>query len=278
MGGYPPPPGASDIPGLEIAGEVVALGPGASQWRVGDRVTALVTGGGYAEYCPAPAAQCLPVPKDLDFLQAAAIPETWFTVWSNLVDRGRLQKGESLLIHGGASGIGTAAIQLARELGATIYATAGTDEKCRQCEALGAKRGINYKTEDFVEVVKAATGGQGVQLVLDMVAGSYVDRNLAVLQPDGRLVIIALLGGPQAQVNVAQIMLKRLTVTGSTLRIRPVAFKAAIAEALGRTVWPWFEAGRVKPIIDSSFPLREAAKAHARLDAADHVGKIMLTT
>ena len=276
QGAYAPPPGASDIPGLEVAGTVVETGPGASRWRVGDAVTALVTGGGYAEFCAAPAEQCLPVPKGLDMVQAAAIPETWFTVWSNIVDRGRLQAGESILIHGGASGIGTTAIQLAKARGARVLATAGSDERCRFCESLGAERAINHRTQDFVAAAKDATGGEGVNLVLDMVGGPYIPRNLAALAPDGRLVFIAFLGGAEAKVNFAQVMVKRLTVTGSTLRPRPVAFKAAIARALEAEVWPLFAAGKVRPIMDMTFPLADAAKAHARIEG-DHIGKIVLT-
>lgn len=276
QGGYAPPPGASDIPGLEVAGTVAEIGPGAQRWRVGDPVTALVAGGGYAEFCAAPAEQCLPVPKGFDMVQAAAVPETWFTVWSNVIDRGRLQAGESILIHGGASGIGTTAIQLAKARGARVLVTAGSDERCRFCENLGAERAINYRTQDFVAAIKEATGGEGVNLVLDMVGGPYIPRNLAALAPDGRLVFIAFLGGAEAKVNFAQVMVKRLTVTGSTLRPRPVAFKAAIARALEAEIWPLFAAGKVRPIMDMTFPLADAAKAHARIEG-DHIGKIVLT-
>ena len=275
-GGYPPPPGASDIPGLEVAGTIVATGPGVTGWKTGDQTTALVSGGGYAEYCAAPAPQCLPIPKGYDLVQAAAIPENWFTVWSNLVDRAHLKAGEKLLVHGGASGIGTAAIQLAKSLGVRVFATAGTDEKCRFCESLGAERAINYKTADFVTELKGPAKKDNVDVILDMVAGSYTNRNVVLLAPEGRLVIIALLGGSESQVNMAPIMLKRLTVTGSTLRARSVPFKADIARALLQHVWPLFEAGKAKPIIDSVFPAAEAIKAHERIDAADHVGKIML--
>ena len=276
QGGYAPPPGASDIPGLEVAGSVVELGADARRWRIGDQVTALVTGGGYAEYCAAPAEQCLPVPPGLDLVQAAAIPETWFTVWSNIIDRGRLQAGESILIHGGASGIGTSAIQLARARGARVFATAGSDERCRFCESLGAERAINYRSEDFGTAVKDATGGKGVDVILDMVGGPYIPRNLAALAPDGRLVFIAFLGGPEAKVNFNLVMRNRLTITGSTLRPRPVAFKAAIARALEAEIWPLFAAGKVRPIMDMTFPLADAAGAHARIEG-DHIGKIVLT-
>jgi putative PIG3 family NAD(P)H quinone oxidoreductase len=277
MGVYPPPPGASDLPGLEIAGEVVALGPKATGVKIGEKVCALVAGGGYAEYCTAPAAVCMPIPKGFDAVQAAATPETWMTVWSNLVDRGGLKAGTRLLVHGGASGIGTSAIQLGKVVGARVFATAGTADKCRVCEKLGAERGIDYRSEDFVQVVKAATGGEGVDLILDMVGGDYTERNLAALAPEGRLVVIAFLRGAGAKISLEAIMRKRLVVTGSTLRPRPVAFKAAIAQALVQRVWPLFEAGAIGPVIDSRFPLADAAKAHARIDAADHVGKIVLT-
>jgi len=277
-GGYPPPPGASDIPGLEIAGEVAALGPGASGWQPGDKVLALVTGGGYAEYCAAPAAQCLPLPKGLDMPRAAAIPETFFTVWSNVFDRARLAAGEAFLVHGGSSGIGTTAIQLARAFGARVFATAGSAEKCRVCEQLGAERAVNYREEDFVEAVKAATGGSGVDVILDMVGGDYIPRDVAALAPDGRLVLIAFLGGPKAELSFLPVMLKRLTITGSTLRIRPVAFKAAIARSLREQVWPLIEAGKVGPVMHASYPLAEASAAHALMESSSHIGKIVLTT
>jgi putative PIG3 family NAD(P)H quinone oxidoreductase len=276
QGGYPPPPGASDIPGLEIAGRVVALGPDTDELAPGDEVTALVTGGGYAEYCVAPAAQCLPLPKGLDAVAAAALPETFFTVWSNVFDRAGLRAGESFLVHGGSSGIGTTAIQLARAFGATVFATAGSDEKCRACTELGATRAINYRTEDFVKVVKEATDG-GVDVILDMVGGDYVQRDIKALAPDGRLVFIAFLGGSKAQVDFLPLMLKRLTVTGSTLRARSVDFKAAIAENLQAKVWPLIEAGRVKPIVHKTFPLAEAAAAHELMESSAHIGKIVLT-
>ena len=275
-GGYAPPPGASDIPGLEIAGEVVALGGGVTDWRVGDQVMALVAGGGYAEFCTAPAPQCLPIPRGLSLVEAGAIPETYFTVWSNLFDRAGLLPGESLLVHGGSSGIGTTAIQLASAFGATVYATAGSPEKVAACVALGARRGIDYRREDFVAVLKEATGGKGVDVVLDMVGGSYVARDIEVLAPDGRLVFIAFLGGSKAEIDFLPVMLKRLSITGSTLRPRPIAFKAAIARALHEKVWPLLEQGEARPRIFKTFPLAEAAQAHALMESSAHVGKIVL--
>jgi putative PIG3 family NAD(P)H quinone oxidoreductase len=277
-GHYPPPPGASDIPGLEVAGIVAALGDGVRHWRVGDRVCALVSGGGYATLCVAPAPQCLPIPAPLDFIAAAAIPETFFTVWTNVFDRGRLLSGESALFHGGTSGIGTTAIQLAAARGARVFATAGSDEKCRACEALGAERGINYRTEDFAAVVKELTGGRGVDLVLDIVGADYFARNVAALAIDGRLVQIGLMGGkPTAMIDLGDILRRRLTVTGSTLRSRTVEEKGAIADALRREVWPLLEAGRVKPVIARTFPLEDAAAAHRLMESSEHIGKIVLT-
>ena len=276
QGGYPPPPGASDIPGLELAGEVVALGEGAGRWALGDRVTALVAGGGYAEYCSAPAVQCLPIPEGLDLAEAAALPETFFTVWSNVFDRGGLQAGESFLVHGGSSGIGTTAIQLARAFGARVFATAGSAEKCRVCEDLGAERAINYRDEDFVEVVKTATGG-GVDVILDMVGGDYIQRDIKALAPDGRLVFIAFLGGSTAEVNFLPLMIKRLTLTGSTLRIRPIEFKAAIARELEAKVWPLIAQGQIRPVLHQRFPLAQAAQAHGLMESGTHIGKIVLT-
>ena len=278
QGGYPPPPGASDIPGLEIAGAVAALGSGVKGLKAGDRVTALVTGGGYAEYCAAPAAQCLPVPKGLDLKEAAAIPETFFTVWTNVFDRGGLQAGESLLVHGGSSGIGTTAIQLARAFGARVFTTAGSAEKCKACESLGAERAINYREEDFVEVVKEVTGSAGVNVILDMVGGDYIQRNIRALAPDGRLCYIAFLGGSKAEVDFLPMMLKRITISGSTLRARSVKFKAEIAKNLKKNVWPLIEAGKVKPILHGAFPLTEAAAAHRLMESSAHIGKIVLTT
>jgi putative PIG3 family NAD(P)H quinone oxidoreductase len=277
LGGYPPPPGASDIPGLEVAGRIVALGGNAGALKLGDEVTALVTGGGYAEYCAAPAAQCLPIPQGLSLTEAAGIPETFFTVWSNVFDRGRLKAGESFLVHGGSSGIGTTAIQLAKALGARVFATAGSAEKCRACEGLGAERAINYRDEDFVAIVKEATGG-GVDVILDMVGGDYIQRNIKALAPDGRLCYIAFLGGAKAEVDFLPVMLKRLTITGSTLRARDVAFKGAIAEKLREKAWPLIEAGRVKPVVHRTFPLAQAAEAHRLMESGEHIGKIVLTT
>ena len=276
-GAYPPPPGASDIPGLEVAGTIVALGEGVSGWKLGDAVTSLVTGGGYAQYCPAPAVQCLPVPKGLSMAEAAALPETFFTVWHNVFDRVGLKKGESFLVHGGTSGIGTTAIQLAHAFGATVYATAGSAEKCAACVKLGADVAINYKTEDFVEVVKAKTNKAGVNVILDMVGASYLARNLSALGVEGRMALIALLGGRESNINLGILLMKRLTVTGSALRPRPVAEKAAMAKSLLEKVWPLIEAGKVKPVIDSILPLEDAAKAHARMESSEHIGKIVLS-
>lgn len=285
-GAYPPPPGASDIPGLEVAGTIAAVGGGVEGWRVGDRVCALVSGGGYATLCVAPAPQCLPVPrrvhKDppyMDFVEAAAIPETFFTVWTNVFERGRLVEGETALFHGGTSGIGTTAIQLAAARGARAFATAGSDEKCRACEALGAERGINYRTEDFVAVVKEATGGRGVDLVLDIIGATYFERNLAALAVDGRLVQIGLMGGGSPPpIDLNAVLRRRLTITGSTLRPRPVDEKGRIAAALRREVWPLLESGRVKPVVYRTFPLDRAADAHRLMESSEHVGKIVLTT
>jgi NADPH2:quinone reductase len=273
-GAYAPPPGAPDTPGLEVAG-VVEEGS-ADGLKPGDAVCALVAGGGYAEYCVAPAGQTLPVPRGLSFAEAAGLPETFFTVWSNVFDRARLAPGESLLVQGGTSGIGVAAIQLAAALGHTVYATAGSDEKCRACEGLGARRGINYRTEDFAAVVKELSQGRGVDVVLDMVAGDYVPREIECLADDGRIAIIATLGGGSANVNLATLLRRRLTITGSTLRPRSVAFKTAIAQNLRQTVWPLLEAGRVKPMLFRRFPLADAAGAHALMESSQHVGKIVL--
>ena len=279
QGLYPPPPGASDIPGLEIAGTVVAQGEGVDAPAAGARVCALVTGGGYAEYCTAPAPLCLPVPGGFDAAGAAALPETFFTVWTNVFDRARLAEGESILVHGGSSGIGTTAIQLAGAFGATVYATAGSKAKCDACLALGADAAIHYRDEDFVERIGALTGGRGVDVVLDMVAGDYVPRNLKCLATEGRLVIIAVQRGPKiGELNVLPIMLKRLTVTGSTLRPRTVEQKAAIARTLEAKVWPLLEAGTVKPIVHSRFPLSGAADAHRLMESGEHIGKIVLET
>jgi putative PIG3 family NAD(P)H quinone oxidoreductase len=277
-GRYPPPPGASDIPGLEVAGTVEAVGDGVTGWFSGDKVCALVAGGGYAEYCLAPAPQCLPIPRGLDFVAAAAIPETFFTVWTNVFERGRLQAGESILIHGGSSGIGTTAIQLAHAFGARVFATAGSAEKCAACERLGAERCLNYHDTDFVAAVRELTGGAGVNVVLDIIAGPYVARNLDVLAVDGRLVQIGTQGGPKAEINVAAIMQKRLVYTGSTLRPRSVAEKGAIAAAVRQHVWPLLEAGTVKPLIYKTFPLHDAAAAHRLMESSAHIGKIVLIT
>lgn len=277
LGKYPIPPGASDLPGLEVAGTVAQVGEGVTQWKVGDKVCALTPGGGYAEYCLAPASNCLPIPQGLDFIQAASLPETYFTVWSNVFDRGGLKPGETFLVQGGASGIGVAAIQMVRAMGNRVFATAGTAEKCAACEKLGAERAINYKTEDFVEIVKAATGGKGVDVILDMVAGDYVPREMKALADDGRIVLIATLGGPKATVEFMEVLRRRLTLTGSTLRPRSVEFKAGITSSLREKVWPLVEAGKIKPIIHATFPLEQAAQAHEMLEGGEHIGKIVLT-
>ncbi len=287
-GNYPVPPGASDIPGLEVAGVVVggdATAMTQAGFKLGDRVCALVAGGGYAELCTAPIAQCLPVPKGLSDLEAASLPETFFTVWSNVFDRGRLQAGETLLIQGGSSGIGVTAIQLAKALGAKVIVTAGSDEKCTACLALGADHAINYKTQDFKEEVKRLTDGKGVDVILDMVGGSYVAREVECLAEDGRIVIIAVQGGIKSEFNAGLVLRKRLTITGSTLRPRPIAFKQAIAQACLKHVWPLLESGRIKPIIHSTFAAVDAAdatgsgaaRAHTLMESNQHIGKIMLT-
>jgi NADPH2:quinone reductase len=275
-GGYAPPPGASDLPGLEVAGWIESGDLAGSGFRIGDPVCALIAGGGYAEYCVAPLAQCLPVPRGLTFAEAAGLPETFFTVWSNVFDRARLAPAESLLVQGGTSGIGVAAIQLAHALGNTVYATAGSDEKCRACVELGATRAINYRTEDFAKVVKEASGGRGVDVILDMVAGDYLPREIECLADDGRIAIIALLGGTKATLDMAALLRRRLTVTASTLRPRPVAFKGAIAQRLRAVVWPLIEAGRIKPMLFSSFALSDASAAHALMESSRHIGKIVL--
>jgi NADPH2:quinone reductase len=277
QGHYPPPKGATDIPGLEIAGEVVALGPAVTRWKIGDQVMALVVGGGYTEYCPAHESHCLPVPDGLSMVEAAAIPETFFTVWHNTFERGRLQAGETLLVHGGSSGIGTAAIQLAKAFGANVITTAGSAEKCEACRRLGADVAVNYRTEDFVAATKAATGGKGAEVVLDMVGGDYIERNYEAAAVDGRVVQIAFQGSPKAMVDFRRIMVKRLTHTGSTLRARSVPDKGAIARAVEQHVLPLIAAGKVRPLIDSTFPLRQAAAAHAKMETSAHIGKIVLT-
>ena len=287
-GNYPVPPGASDIPGLEVAGTIVggdAQALAQAGFKLGDRVCALVAGGGYAELCTAPIAQCLPVPKGLSDIEAASLPETFFTVWSNVFDRGRLQAGETLLIQGGSSGIGVTAIQLAKAMGATVIVTAGNDEKCAACLALGADHAINYKTQDFKEEALRLTGGKGVDVVLDMVGGSYVAREVEALAEDGRIVIIAVQGGIKGEFNVALVLRKRLTITGSTLRPRPIAFKQAIAQACLKHVWPLIESGKIKPVIHSTFAAADAAdatgsgaaRAHTLMESNQHVGKIVLT-
>jgi len=277
MGLYPPPKGASDIPGLEIAGEVVAVGDGVRRWKTGDRVTALVAGGGYAEYCPVHESNALPIPQGLSEVEAAAVPETFFTVWHNTFERGALKRGETLLVHGGSSGIGTTAIQLAKAFGARVITTAGSPEKCEACRKLGADVAVNYRTEDFVAITKEATSGKGAEVIVDMVGGDYIERNYEAAAVDGRIVQIAFQGSPKATVDFRRIMLKRLTHTGSTLRSRSVADKAAIARAVEENVWSLIAAGKVKPIIYRTFPLREAAAAHALMESSQHIGKIVLT-
>lgn len=279
-GNYPVPPGASDIPGLEVAGEIMsgdAHAMAAAGFKIGDRVCALVAGGGYAEICVAPVGQCLHVPQGLSDVEAASLPETFFTVWSNVFERAYLQAGETLLIQGGSSGIGVTAIQLAKAMGATVFVTAGSDEKCAACLALGADHAINYKTADFVEEVKRMTNGQGVNVILDMVAGSYVSREIECLAEDGRMVIIAVQGGVKAEFNAGLVLRKRLTITGSTLRPRSLEFKTAIAKALAQKVWPLIAAGTIKPVIHSTFAAADAAKAHVLMESNQHIGKIVLT-
>ena len=276
QGHYHPPAGASDIPGLEVAGTIAKLGEKVSGWKVGDEVCALLAGGGYAEYCAAPAPQCLPVPKGLSLAQAASLPETFFTVWSNVFERAAIQPGETLLVQGGTSGIGVAAIQMARAFGNRVFATSGSAEKCAACAKLGAERAFNYKTEDFVEAVKNSTGGKGVNVILDMVGGDYVPRELKALADDGRIVFIAYLGGSKAMVDLGEILRRRLTLTGSALRVRPVEFKAQIANALRAKVWPLIGAGKIKPVIHATFRLSEAVKAHLLMESGAHIGKIVL--
>jgi NADPH2:quinone reductase len=277
QGKYPPPPGASDLPGLEVAGTVVALGAGVSRWRLGDRVCALLAGGGYAAYATAPEGQCMPVPQGLDLVAAAALPETVLTVWHNVWQRAALAPGESLLVHGGASGIGVAALQIGRALGHRVFATAGTPAKCAACEALGAERAIDYRTEDFAAVVRELTRGRGVDVVLDMVAGDYLARDLACLAPDGRIAVIAALGGSHANLPTGLLLQKRAALLASTLRNRPVAWKSALCREVEARVWPLVEAGAVRAVVDRVFPLAEAAAAHAWLESGAHVGKVMLT-
>jgi putative PIG3 family NAD(P)H quinone oxidoreductase len=277
QGRYPPPPGASDLPGMEIAGEIVALGPNVSGLSIGDKIASLLPGGGYAGYAIAAAPLAMPIPKGLSMVEAAAIPETFLTVWTNLFERGRCKAGDVVLIHGGTSGIGTTAIQLAKAWGARVFATAGSPEKARACEKLGAERGIDYKTEDFVEVIRAATQGYGVDVTLDMVAGSYVQRNLDIAAVEGRVVTISTLGGTRAEINMVPVMVKRLTLTGSTLRARTVAQKASVAEGVRKNVFPLIESGKVRPVIFKTFPLAEASEAHRLMESSNHIGKIVLT-
>jgi putative PIG3 family NAD(P)H quinone oxidoreductase len=277
QGSYPPPPGASDIPGLEVAGRIAALGKGVEGWQVGDAVCALLSGGGYAQFAVAPAVQCLPIPQGFSMVEAAALPETLFTCWTNLVDGGGLAAGQTVLIHGGSSGIGTTGIQLANALGARVIVTAGSPAKCEACRKLGADIAINYKEQDFVAAVKAATNGRGVDIVLDMVGGDYVNRNIHILAQGGRHVSIATQAGSDATVSILRIMLKRLVMTGSTLRSRNIQEKGAIAAALRQTVWPMIAAGKLRPLIHATFPFRQAAEAHKVLEAGEHIGKVALT-
>ncbi|VAV86381.1 Quinone oxidoreductase [hydrothermal vent metagenome] len=276
-GMYPAPKGASEIPGLEISGEIASMGANVSGWSIGDKVCGLVAGGGYAEYCAVPASQCLPVPEGLSMAEAAALPETFFTVWSNVFDRGALKAGETFMVHGGTSGIGTAAIQMAKAFGATVITTCGSDEKAAFCRELGADLAINYKTRDFAEEVKKFTKGKGVNVLLDMIAGDYMKRNLMVMAPEGRIVMIAVQRGPKIKANILPIMLKRLTFTGSTLRARETAFKADIARNLREKVWPLIEQGKIKPVMSKSFALKQAAAAHSYLESGQNMGKIVLT-
>jgi len=277
QGLYAVPPDASDLPGLEIAGEVVACGASAKRWKVGDKVCALAHGGGYAEYCVVPEVQALPLPKGMSLIEAASLPETFFTVWSNVYDRGRLKAGETLLVHGGSSGIGVTAIQIAKAMGNRVLATAGSDDKCAACVKLGADKAINYRSQDFLAEVLAATDNKGVNVILDMVGGDYVPKELKCLAEEGRLVFIAFLRGPKTELDINEVMRRRLTLTGSTLRPRPVEFKGAIAASLRQHVWPLIEAGKIKPVIFKTFPLAEAAEAHRLMESSQHIGKLVLT-
>lgn len=277
QGLYAVPPDASDLPGLEIAGEVVACGAKVARWKIGDKVCALAHGGGYAEYCAVPEVQALPVPKGLSMIEAASLPETFFTVWSNVYDRGRLKAGETLLVHGGSSGIGVTAIQIARAMGNRVLATAGSDDKCAACVKLGADKAINYRTQDFLAEVQAATDGKGVNVILDMVGGDYVPKELKCLADEGRLVFIAFLRGPKTELDINEVMRRRLTLTGSTLRPRPVEFKGAVAASLREHVWPLIESGKIKPVIFKTFPLAQASEAHKLMESSQHIGKIVLT-
>jgi NADPH2:quinone reductase len=276
LGLYPLPPGVSDLPGLEVSGTIAAIGDGVTGWALGDAVCALTPGGGYAEYCRTPAGQCLPVPAGVSMLEAASLPETFFTVWINVFDRARLSPGETLLVQGGSSGIGVTAIQMAKAFGHRVFVTAGSDEKCRACEALGAERGINYRTEDFVAIVKSLTEKRGVDVILDMVGGDYVQRELKCLATDGRLSLIAFLGGSKAELDMSDILYRRLTITGSTLRPRSVEYKTEVAQALRSKVWPLVESGAIKPVIHATFPLADARRAHELMESSTHVGKIIL--
>lgn len=276
-GNYPPPDGApKDIPGLEIAGIVAETGSAVTRWKVGDKVCALVIGGAYAEYCAAPEGQCLPIPENLTFAEAASLPETFFTVWSNVFHRAALQPGESLLVHGGSSGIGVTAIQMAKALGSTVYVTAGSQEKCKFCETLGADKAINYKTENFAEAINLLTNGKGVDVVLDMIGGGYTEQNIKCLANDGRLVMINAMEGNKVEINLSEVMRKRLIITGSMLRARDVAFKSAIAKKLEQHIWPLLASGQIKPVIYKTFPFDEAAKAHKLMESSEHIGKIVL--
>jgi NADPH2:quinone reductase len=277
MGLYPVPPDASPLPGLEIAGEVVEKGSAVTLWKPGDKVCALANGGGYAEYCAVPETQALPVPKNLSMVEAASLPETFFTVWANVYDRGRLAPGESLLVQGGTSGIGVTALQMAAATGNRVFATAGSDEKCAACVRLGAEKAFNYRTQDWAAEVRAATGGKGVNVILDMVGGDYVPKELKCLAEEGRLVFIAFLRGPKTELDISQVMQRRLTITGSTLRPRSAEFKAAIARSLRERIWPLIEAGRIKPQVYRTFPLEQAAEAHRLMESSQHIGKIVLT-
>jgi len=277
-GNYPPPKGAPrDIPGLEIAGTIVAVGDKVNHWKIGDKICALVTGGGYAEYCNVPEGQCLPIPGNLSFVEAASLPETFFTVWSNVFDRGKLQTGESLLVHGGSSGIGVTAIQMATALGGKVYVTAGSDEKCKFCEDLGAIKAINYRSEDFAEAINQLTNGKGVNVILDMIGGDYTPGNISSLAEEGRLVLINAMKGKDVQIDLSQVMRKRLIITGSMLRSREIEFKSAIARSLEQHIWPLLASGKIKPVIHDVFPAKDAAKAHALMESSEHVGKIVLS-
>lgn len=276
QGHYPPPPGAVDILGLEVAGKIIALGKDVTEWKIGDEICALVTGGGYAEYVATPSSLCLPLPKGLTMTEGAAIPETFFTVWTNVFDRGQLKAGETFLVHGGSSGIGTTAIQLATNFGARVFATAGSQEKCHACEDLGAERAVNYKTEDFVEILKDITDGNGIDVTLDMVAGNYVPMDIELAAADGRIILISVLGGTSGEIDFLQLIIKRLVLTGSTLRPRSIKDKSKIARSLKEKVWPFIESGKIKPQIYKIFPLSDVTTAHQLMESSQHIGKIVL--